>query len=447
MDEHFASAPVAANMPVLLGLLAVWNTTFLGSRSLAVLPYDEYLARFPAYLQQLAMESNGKSVTQGGAPVGYETGPVLWGEPGTNGQHSFHQLLHQGTQVVPADLIVFCRSLNPLGSHHDLLVANALAQAEALAFGKTADEARAEGVPESLVPHRTFAGDRPTSVIMGDELTPFALGALVALYEHAVVHAGRRLGHRFVRPVGRRARQAARRSNRRRDRRGRRARGARLLDERAPAALPVAAPADAGPMTVDVLELHEPGGAFDRLERWLRERGFFASGGDELVADLYLGYGLSALVRRESTPLPPEPCRLPLVACVVRGTPHGCRKRRRLLRDRGVGAVVGAGGLRGRRRARARGDRARGRVPGQSRAASLGPVRGRSRPARRPARAAPSPARPRAPWGRLGDRRRPPRSSSSHGAGAVCGRGRSRGHARPARRTSSRPLPRTRRST
>jgi glucose-6-phosphate isomerase len=190
MDEHFAQAPLRANMPALLGLLAVWNTTFLGSRSLAVLPYDQYLARFPAYLQQLWMESNGKAVTEDGAPVEYATGPVVWGEPGTNGQHSFHQLLHQGTQIVPADLIVFCRSLNPLGHHQDLLVANALAQAEALAFGRTEPEVRAEGVPEALVPHRTFAGGRPTNVIMGDELTPFSLGALVALYEHAVFAQG-----------------------------------------------------------------------------------------------------------------------------------------------------------------------------------------------------------------------------------------------------------------
>jgi glucose-6-phosphate isomerase len=190
MDEHFAAAPLAENVPALLGLLSVWNTTFLGARSLAVLPYDQYLARFPAYLQQLVMESNGKSVTLDGARVAYETCPVVWGEPGTNGQHSFHQMLHQGTQIVPADIVVFCRSLNPSGRHHDLLVANALAQAEALAFGRTADEVRADGVADDLVPHRVFEGNRPTTVVMGEELTPFALGALVALYEHAVFTQG-----------------------------------------------------------------------------------------------------------------------------------------------------------------------------------------------------------------------------------------------------------------
>ncbi len=190
IDEHFRTTPLDRNVPALLGLLAVWNTTFLGSGSVAVLPYDQYLERFPAYLQQLAMESNGKSVTLSGQRVGYDTGPVLWGEPGTNGQHSFYQLLHQGTRIVPCDLIAFARSLNPVGDHQDLLIANVLAQAEALAFGKTADEARAEGIEERLVPHRVFEGNRPANVILADELTPFALGTLVGLYEHAVFTQG-----------------------------------------------------------------------------------------------------------------------------------------------------------------------------------------------------------------------------------------------------------------
>jgi glucose-6-phosphate isomerase len=190
MDEHFRRAPVERNAPALLGLLTVWNTTFLGAASVAVLPYDQYLRRFPAYLQQLTMESNGKSVTLGGQPVGYDTGPVTWGEPGTNGQHSFYQLLHQGTRVVPCDLIAFARSLNPVGGHHDLLTANVLAQAEALAFGRTAEEVRAEGVDEALVPHRVFEGNRPSNVLLADQLTPFTLGALVALYEHAVFTQG-----------------------------------------------------------------------------------------------------------------------------------------------------------------------------------------------------------------------------------------------------------------
>jgi glucose-6-phosphate isomerase len=186
VDEHFLEAPVLESLPALLGLLTVWNTTFLGARSVAVLPYDHYLRRFPAYLQQLTMESNGKSVTLGGVRVPYTTGPIFWGEPGTNGQHSFYQLVHQGTQGVPCDLIAFSRSLNPLGDHHDLLTANVFAQAAALAFGKTPEEVRDEGTPEGLVPHRVFEGNRPTSVLLLDELTPFALGSLVALYEHAV---------------------------------------------------------------------------------------------------------------------------------------------------------------------------------------------------------------------------------------------------------------------
>jgi glucose-6-phosphate isomerase len=190
MDEHFRTTPWEQNLPVLLGLLTVWYTDFLGAETIAVLPYDQYLKRFPAYLQQLTMESNGKSVTLDGVRVSYQTGPVYWGEPGTNGQHSFYQLIHQGTRLIPCDLIGFCRTLNPLGDHHDLLMSNVFAQAEALAFGKTAEAVSAEGVAERLVPHRTFEGNRPTNVLMADELTPEILGALVALYEHSVFTQG-----------------------------------------------------------------------------------------------------------------------------------------------------------------------------------------------------------------------------------------------------------------
>ena len=191
MDEHFRTAPLDRNLPALVGLIGVWNADFLGAETVAVLPYDQYLRRFPAYLQQLTMESNGKRVTLSGAPVeGHGTCPVVWGEPGTNGQHSFYQLLHQGTRLVPCDFIGFCHSLNPIGRHHDLLTANLLAQGEALAFGRTADEVRAEGVPAALVPHKTFPGNRPSSTILADRLTPGVLGALVALYEHAVFTQG-----------------------------------------------------------------------------------------------------------------------------------------------------------------------------------------------------------------------------------------------------------------
>lgn len=173
-----------------MGLLTIWYADFFDAQTVAVLPYDQYLERFPAYLQQLTMESNGKSVMLDGTPVGIQTGPVYWGEPGTNGQHSFYQLIHQGTKLIPADFIAFARSLNPLGTHHDFLIANVLAQTEALAFGKTADEVRAEGTPEWLVPHRVFPGDRPSSTIMAEQLTPHALGALIALYEHSVFTQG-----------------------------------------------------------------------------------------------------------------------------------------------------------------------------------------------------------------------------------------------------------------
>jgi glucose-6-phosphate isomerase len=190
MDEHFRTAPFERNLPLLMGLLTVWYVEFLGARSVAVLPYDQYLKRFPAYLQQLTMESNGKHVRLDGTPVDYPTGPVYWGEPGTNGQHSFYQLLHQGTNVIPCDFIGFSQALNPLGSHHDLLMANVFAQTEALAFGRTADQVRAEGTAPELVPHRVFEGNRPTNTILVDRLTPTSLGALVALYEHSVFTQG-----------------------------------------------------------------------------------------------------------------------------------------------------------------------------------------------------------------------------------------------------------------
>ncbi len=190
MDVHFRTAPFERNLPVLLGLLTVWYTDFLDAETIAVLPYDQYLKRFPAYLQQLTMESNGKSVTLEGTRVTYATGPVYWGEPGTNGQHSFYQLIHQGTRLIPCDLIGFARSLNPLGEHHDFLMSNVFAQAEALAFGKTTEAVKAEGTPDWLAPHRTFEGNRPTNVILAERLTPEILGTLVALYEHSVFTQG-----------------------------------------------------------------------------------------------------------------------------------------------------------------------------------------------------------------------------------------------------------------
>jgi glucose-6-phosphate isomerase len=190
VDEHFRETALERNLPALMGLLAVWYGDFFGAQTAAVLPYDQYLHRFPAYLQQLTMESNGKHVTLDGARVDYETGAVYWGEPGTNGQHSFYQLIHQGTKLIPCDFIGFHRSLNPLGEHHDLLMANVFAQTEALAFGKTADQVREEGTPEELVPHRVFEGNRPSNAILAERLTPATLGSLVALYEHSVFTQG-----------------------------------------------------------------------------------------------------------------------------------------------------------------------------------------------------------------------------------------------------------------
>ena len=190
MDEHFRTAPFEKNLPVLMGLLAVWYADFFGAQTVAVLPYDQYLKRFPAYLQQLTMESNGKHVTLDGTRVGADTGPIYWGEPGTNGQHSFYQLIHQGTRLIPCDFITFVEALNPLGRHHDMLVANVFAQTEALAFGKTAAEVAAEGTPDALVPHKVFEGNRPTNTILAQRLTPAALGRLVALYEHSVFTQG-----------------------------------------------------------------------------------------------------------------------------------------------------------------------------------------------------------------------------------------------------------------
>ncbi len=190
MDEHFRTAPFAENLPAILGLLTIWNTNFLKAQTVAILPYEQYLKRFPAYLQQLTMESSGKHVTLNGAHVDYDTGPIYWGEPGTNGQHSFYQLIHQGTRLIPCDFIAFGQPLNPLGRHHDMLLANVFAQAEALAFGKTAEEVKAEGTPDWLVPHRVFEGNRPSNTLLIEQLTPETLGKLIALYEHSVFTQG-----------------------------------------------------------------------------------------------------------------------------------------------------------------------------------------------------------------------------------------------------------------
>ncbi|MGC2208520.1 MAG: glucose-6-phosphate isomerase [Candidatus Korobacteraceae bacterium] len=190
MDEHFRTAPFEHNLPVLMGLLAVWYNDFFGAQTVAVLPYEQYLKRFPAYLQQLTMESNGKSVTLDGSKVSYATSPIYWGEPGTNGQHSFYQLIHQGTRLIPCDFIAFAHTLNPLGHHHDMLMANVFAQTEALAFGKTPEQVKAEGTPDWLVPHRVFEGNRPSNTVLADRLTPETLGKLVALYEHSVFTQG-----------------------------------------------------------------------------------------------------------------------------------------------------------------------------------------------------------------------------------------------------------------
>ena len=190
MDEHFRTAPFERNLPVLMGLLEVWYSDFFGAQTVAVLPYEQYLKRFPAYLQQLTMESNGKHVTLDGAAVSADTSPIYWGEPGTNGQHSFYQLIHQGTRLIPCDFIAFVETLNPLGRHHDMLLANVLAQTEALAFGKTPEQVKAEGIPDWLVPHRVFEGNRPSNTILAQRLTPEALGKLVALYEHCVFTQG-----------------------------------------------------------------------------------------------------------------------------------------------------------------------------------------------------------------------------------------------------------------
>jgi glucose-6-phosphate isomerase len=190
MDEHFRTAPFERNLPVLLGLLSVWYNDFFGAQTVAVLPYEQYLKRFPAYLQQLTMESNGKHVTLDGTRVSHQTGPVYWGEPGTNGQHSFYQLIHQGTRLIPCDFIAFCQAINPVGRHHDILIANVCAQAEALAFGKTVEQVEAEGTPKWLVPHRVFEGNRPSNTILAQRLTPETLGKLVAMYEHSVFTQG-----------------------------------------------------------------------------------------------------------------------------------------------------------------------------------------------------------------------------------------------------------------
>ncbi|HEY6307175.1 MAG TPA: glucose-6-phosphate isomerase, partial [Candidatus Angelobacter sp.] len=190
MDEHFRTAPFQQNLPVLMALISVWYTDFFGASTVAVLPYEQYLKRFPAYLQQLAMESNGKHVTLDGSAVDYQTAPIYWGEPGTNGQHSFYQLIHQGTRLIPCDFIAFTQTLNPLPRHHNILLANVFAQAEALAFGKTPEQVNAEGTPAWLAPHRVFDGNRPSNMILAERLTPETLGKLVALYEHSVFTQG-----------------------------------------------------------------------------------------------------------------------------------------------------------------------------------------------------------------------------------------------------------------
>ena len=190
MDEHFRTTPFEKNLPVLMGLLAIWYNDFFGAQTVGVFPYEQYLKRFPAYLQQLTMESNGKHVSLNGTAVDYQTGPIYWGEPGTNGQHSFYQLIHQGTRLIPCDFIAFAQSLNPIGRHHDMLIANVCAQTEALAFGKTPEQVKAEGTPDWLVPHRVFEGNRPSNTILADKLTPAMLGKLVALYEHSVFTQG-----------------------------------------------------------------------------------------------------------------------------------------------------------------------------------------------------------------------------------------------------------------
>ena len=209
MDEHFRTAPFEKNLPVLMGLLAVWYNDFFGAQTAAVLPYEQYLKRFPAYLQQLTMESNGKSVTLDGRHVDYDTGPIYWGEPGTNGQHSFYQLIHQGTRLIPCDFIGFAKTLNPLGRHHDILMANVFAQAEALAFGKTAEQVKAEGTREWLVPHRVFEGNRPSNTILAEIVDSATLGAAGRALRAQRLHAGRDLEHQFLRPVGRRTGQSA----------------------------------------------------------------------------------------------------------------------------------------------------------------------------------------------------------------------------------------------
>jgi glucose-6-phosphate isomerase len=209
MDEHFRTAPFERNLPVLMGLLTVWYTDFFGAETVAVLPYDQYLKRFPAYLQQLTMESNGKHVTREGAEITYPTGPIYWGEPGTNGQHSFYQLIHQGTRLIPCDFIAFTEPLNPLGPHHDYLVANVFAQTEALAFGKTREQVKAEGTPDHLVPHRMFHGNRPSNTILAEPAHARDSWKARRTLRAQRVHPGRHLGRRLVRSVGGRARQGA----------------------------------------------------------------------------------------------------------------------------------------------------------------------------------------------------------------------------------------------
>ena len=316
MDDHFATAALGGNLPVICGLLAVWYRNFMGAETTAVVPYSDALRLFPAYLQQLWMESNGKSVTAEGGPAEVASGSVLWGGPGTNAQHAFFQLLHQGTVLVPVDLIGFARSAEESAERHDLLAANLLAQAEALAFGRTADELEDAGVPEQTIAHRVMPGNRPSSVLLAERLTPATLGALVALYEHSVftqaaiwginpfdqwgVELGKELASRIAPELAGDWKHELHHDSSTNE----------LIRRYRSCGM-------AGSETS--LELRSPADAFREIEAWLREHGFFAPGGEELTADLYLGYGLSQTIRRTRWPPPPEPCpSLPLAACAIR---------------------------------------------------------------------------------------------------------------------------------
>ncbi len=299
LDEHFATARLGGNLPAIAGLLSVWYRDFGGAQTTGVFAYSHALRLLPAYLQQLWMESNGKRVTTAGEPVETDTGSVLWGGEGTNAQHAVFQLLHQGTTLVPVDLIGFATPTAGSAAQHDLLAANVFAQAEALAFGRTEDELREAGAPEETIPHRVMPGNRPSSVILAERLDPATLGALLAFYEHSVFTQAAIWDIRPLRPVGRRARQGARSAHRARARSttGSTSSCTTPRPTRSSGGIELCAMARS---SRDVIELHEADGAFRRLEEWLRERGFFAAGGEGLAAELYLGYGLSESLRRRS---------------------------------------------------------------------------------------------------------------------------------------------------